>query len=604
MRSDSDNRGKGFSMGRLIGGLVILAAVAAPLWNYYYHPGKTQHWLEFFCIYAPLAGLCGLAYLRLRGAQPGPGFGRVLRRLALEGFFMAACSVLVLMGILVAAGQYAPNRLMDPGTGLLLVLFSGPALGGPACLLLLRKRRPGESLRIALFPGMFLGALISFLAWLSVGYAVVYALNSQDGELTPEAQTLLADPAPCEVPDAENGYYAYLGLQAESGLDPHQEGLDIVAANRERGESERMRHILPAEKLSDRLTLAMAGDNPGLDEAFEDNFLEYADRNRDRVTAYAEENRELLDRYINLFSRPRVCVPPGAEGLIPKYGDVASLSRLYLALAAIKALNGDIGGAARDIARHNAFWAGTLSCRMLLIRIAGAVQLGFAQDACLDMLNARPELAQNAAFLAAARETFASRDKAAEDLIALYQDETRAIYRFLDAGLMTGELVSDAEISGLRRLVFNLVSPLYRPKETANAMAAHARELRESAAPILQRWRDVPQERYGSAFNRYNVPGLHSFINPHGRHYAVFNSLQTGVVKTFVDKLVVKPMLCTLRLEMILEGVSEENAQAWLDARPERDRSNNKAVRYDAKAGMLIAADVRVPITFPAEAAE
>lgn len=217
-------------------------------------------------------------------------------------------------------------------------------------------RKRNLALRVALYVGAFMGGLV----------VVVLLINSYDPELDPRASAAMRT-TPSPVPDAENAYFVHYGLGVVEGQDPHAHGVRFVAANNawmqalDAGQPAVRSNVDAMAKQNEVVPWRGGATKDLCGEQRVDCLSAYV-KNRSQVEKLVRDNQLLLARYRSLYrykqfresSLNRVTL-----NWLPNFAGAEH--ETVLAQIALKAVDGNLEGALRDLATDTAYWRRVLA---------------------------------------------------------------------------------------------------------------------------------------------------------------------------------------------------------------------------------------------------
>lgn len=222
-------------------------------------------------------------------------------------------------------------------------------------------RKRNLALRVVLYIG---AALIGFVA-------LVLLINLYDPALDPDAAAAM-NAAPSLGTDKENAYFVLYGLGVAEGQDPHAHGVRFVTAN-----NAWMRSVEAGQPIDRRDVEAMAKQSETIQwrgvtkdlcgEQRVDCLSAYA-RNRAQIEKLARDNRVRLARYRSLYryknfsetSLNRIHL-----NWMPNYAGAEH--ETVIAQIALKAVDGDVQRALRDLNNDTDYWRRVLAGASTLI---------------------------------------------------------------------------------------------------------------------------------------------------------------------------------------------------------------------------------------------
>lgn len=216
-------------------------------------------------------------------------------------------------------------------------------------------RKRSLAIRIALYAGAGVIGLVAF----------VLLINLYDPVIDQNAATAMRA-APAPVPDAENGYFVHYGLGVAAGKDPHAHGVSFVTANNAWMQS------VDAGQPADRSNIdAMAKQNKAVSwrgvtkdlcgEERVDCFSAYV-KNRSQVKKLVRDNQLRLARYRSLYRYKYyrdVSLNRVSSNWLPNFAGAEH--ETVLAQIALKAVDGNLDGALRDLVTDTTYWRRVLA---------------------------------------------------------------------------------------------------------------------------------------------------------------------------------------------------------------------------------------------------
>lgn len=204
---------------------------------------------------------------------------------------------------------------------------------------------------------------------------LLVAINAFDEDLKPEAISF-ADLSDDDVPNDQNGYYAWVGLAAPNDEKPHELGLKVVA------------HINKQLESGNFLTIGDATSLLGIGaQKFEggifqlcgrdsnDCLARYRDKAND-IKAWAQKNKIMLARYQSLYDYPqfRETILPRIKA--PIFSEPARVGALRQAQLAMTAVDGSPHTAIRNLQADSSYWRLVLEqSRSLIVRMIAVAML-------------------------------------------------------------------------------------------------------------------------------------------------------------------------------------------------------------------------------------
>lgn len=224
-----------------------------------------------------------------------------------------------------------------------------------------KGRKRNLALRVALYIG---AALAGFVA-------LVLLINLYDPVLDPNAAAAM-NAAPSLVPDKENAYFVLYGLGVAEGQAPHAHGVRFVTENNawmrsvEAGKPIDRRDVEAMAKQSE--TIKWRGVTQDLCGEQRVDCLSGYVRNRAQIEKFARDNRVRLARYRSLYryknfsetSLNRIHL-----NWLPNYAGAEHEE--VIAQIALKAADGDVQGALRDLTNDTEYWRRVLAGASTLV---------------------------------------------------------------------------------------------------------------------------------------------------------------------------------------------------------------------------------------------
>ncbi|MBI5612707.1 MAG: hypothetical protein HY942_06555 [Gammaproteobacteria bacterium] len=183
---------------------------------------------------------------------------------------------------------------------------------------------------------------------------LLMAINAVDQDLKPEV-IAFADLSNDEVPEKDNGYFAWVGLAAPIGENPHALGVKIIAQVNEQLDSIPM-EMIEMDTLFGSQQLKFRGNMSGLCGRDSAGCL---DRYRSKIgdiRSALHDNQILLKRYRALYTYPhfRETVLPRIHA--PIFFEPVILANLFRAQQALVALKGNPRTALRNLREDSVYW--------------------------------------------------------------------------------------------------------------------------------------------------------------------------------------------------------------------------------------------------------
>ena len=421
--------------------------------------------------------------------------------------------------------------------------------------------------------------LIKLVLAVAVLYGGLVAYNLfLDEELDPELAALLDDPWETDVAPEDNGIYYMIGLMTV-GDDPHAAGMEIARANMERIEA----GDLSLEVLSLPESLPM--ENTPWEDAGE--LLAGIESNREELERLIQVNSELLARYEALLSYEAVETTADLKYYIFKSLDLQGINRLYLQRCLLQAVDGDVDQALEDAFNCWGFWMKACNGRnYTLIRfVTYCVMISNAEDYLSEISTIDPQRVDVQKYTGILKDQVDEINISFSAMmgteVSFNAHEVMDRFSFLD-----GETIMN-QFGG--PLMYYICYPLFRKNETLNMYyrmeVLVAGQMDSCFYEDCEALPEAEVQEYAS----YIEPGLHYLVNPFGKKLLSLPQLENSdlVLRTQAI-LITSPTLLRLALEIVSQGVAEDDVQAWLDARPERDPATGGPFMYDPDQRALL----------------
>jgi len=198
---------------------------------------------------------------------------------------------------------------------------------------------------------------------------LLVVINAFDQDLKPEAITF-ADLSDDDVPNEQNGYYAWVGLAAPTGERPHALGVKVVAQVNRQLQSGKF--VATGDPISLLGTNAQKFEGDvfricGHDS--KDCLVRYRDKAND-IKEWIRKNKILLSRYRSLYNYPqfRETILPRIKA--PIFSEPARVGTLLRAQQALIAIDGSPSTAIQNLRADSAYWHLVLEqSRSLIVRM-------------------------------------------------------------------------------------------------------------------------------------------------------------------------------------------------------------------------------------------
>jgi len=407
---------------------------------------------------------------------------------------------------------------------------------------------------------------IAFVALIVAPLLVLIAINLPDEDLAPEAAAYGVPRAP-SVPEAENGHYALLALNASDAADAMAYARAWVAEARSAARENRAESF-PATRRSQR---------PALCDARKTQCLAYARDNRAEAEQQLEAFKEDLARYESLLAYKRyeevLDYRLRTDSALPPHGALGQGQRAYLLRIAVAVEAGRTEAALaaleRDLAWQRAFLSGS---RLLIGKIVAADNIWRDLMFIAELLQAKP--AEMLPFAARLQALLAPLDEAPKTQAAL---ETE--FRFAKAAFE--EAASGRADSGSfpERMVIAL---FFKPNATLN------RALRQFAS-LSGTVFEQPAHRVEAGWEAFSKAWLERPLweyayNPAGKVIIEAGALGWKDYPYRAHDLVAFSRLLALRVELHAANVTAEQVPRAIEASAERlrDPYTLKPMRWDA----------------------
>ena len=186
------------------------------------------------------------------------------------------------------------------------------------------------------------------------GPLLLAAINAFDEDLRPEA-IAFADFSGEEVPPEQNGYYAWVGLRAPVGENPHVRGVQVVAQVNEKLDA-MPRDVTDVDAILGAKTLKYTNSLASLCGRDATGCLDrYRAKSAD-IEKQVRDNKVLLERYRALYRYPHFHETIKPRYYAPLFYEASSVRGLARAQHTLHALRGDHLLALRQLRDDTQFW--------------------------------------------------------------------------------------------------------------------------------------------------------------------------------------------------------------------------------------------------------
>lgn len=203
---------------------------------------------------------------------------------------------------------------------------------------------------------------------------LLVAINAVDQDIKPEI-IAFADLSNDDVPEKDNGYFAWVGLSAPIGENPHALGVKVVAQINERLDSSPM-EMIETDALFGPQQLKFKGNVSGLCGRDSTGCLDRYRSNISDIQNALRDNRTFLDRYRALYAYPHFRETVLSRIIAPIFLEPAILANLLRAQQALVALEGNPQTALRNLRDDTAYWRRILEqSRSLISRMVAVATI-------------------------------------------------------------------------------------------------------------------------------------------------------------------------------------------------------------------------------------
>jgi len=413
------------------------------------------------------------------------------------------------------------------------------------------------------------------LTWLGIALAVLVAapllvliaINLPDEDLAPEAAAY-GEPRAPSVPEAENGHYALLALNASDGADAMAYARAWIAEARSAAREDRPEKP-PATQRAQRPTLC----DPRTTRCFA-----YALSNRAEAEQQLEAFKEDLARYEKLLAYRRYeevfDYRLRTDSVFPPYGAAGQAQRAYLLRTALAVEAGRyeeaLAALERELAWQRAFLSGS---RLLIGKMVAVASTWRDLMFIAELVQARP--AEMQPFAARLQASLAPLDHVlkAQAVLEIEFGFARAAFDELASG--RGERTSFPE-----RIV---VALFFKRNATLNRTAQHFAFLSASVFEQPAHRVETGWEAFSKAW--LDRPLWDFIYNPAGKVMLEIGNPGWKDYPYRAHDLVALHRLVALRVELLAAGVTAEQVPQAIAATAERlrDPYTLKPMRWDAE---------------------
>ncbi len=408
---------------------------------------------------------------------------------------------------------------------------------------------------------------IALAVLLAAPLLLVIAINLPDEDLAPEAAAYGTPRAP-SVPEAENGHYALLALNASDGADAMAYARAWIAEARSAAREDRAEK-LPATRRAQR---------PALCDPRTTRCFAYARNNRAEAERQLEAFEEDLARYERLLAYKRyeevLDYRLRSDSVLPPHGAVVQGQRAYLLRIAVAVVAGRYEEALAALERELAWQRAFLNGSRLLIGKMVAVE-NYWRDLMFiaELVQAKP--AEMLPFAARLQALLAPLDEAPKAQAALETEFRFAKAAFDEAASGRGESGSFPDSI--------VIALFFKRNATLNRAARHFASL---SASVFEQ----PAHRVEAGWEVFSKawldPPLWDYIyNPAGKVMLEAGTLGWKDYPYRVHDLVALSRLVALRVELLAAGVTAEQVPQAIAGSAERlrDPYTLKPMRWDAE---------------------
>jgi hypothetical protein len=407
---------------------------------------------------------------------------------------------------------------------------------------------------------------IAFAALVAVPLLVLIAINLPDEDLAPEAAAYGVPGAP-SVPEAENGHYALLALNASDGEDAMAYARAWVDEARSAAREDRAEK-LPATRRAQR---------PALCDPRKTQCFVFALNNRAEAERQLEAFKEDLARYERLLAYKRyeevLDYRLRTDSALPPHGALGQGQRAYLLRIAVAVAAGRteeaLAALERELAWQRAFLSGS---RLLIGKMVAAENTWRDLMFIAELVQAKP--AEMLPFAARLQALLAPLDGAPETRAALETEFRFARAAFDEAASGQGEKGSFPE-----RIVIAL---LFKRNATLNRAFRQFASLSGTVFEQPAHRAEAGWEAFSKAW--LDRPLWEYVYNPAGKVIIEAGALGWKDYPYRAHDLVALSRLLALRVELLAAGVTAEQVPQAIAASAERlrDPYTLKPMRWDA----------------------
>lgn len=205
------------------------------------------------------------------------------------------------------------------------------------------------------------------LASVAIGIPLLLAaINAVDQNLKPEA-IAFADFLDDEVPEQDNGYFAWVGLSAPANEKPHAVGTATVALINQRLASHSLETIVDPASLLGPNALKFKGGVSGLCGRDSNNCLARYQAKETDIKKWLIENQIFLERYRGLYAYPQFRETIRPHLRTPTIYEPSLVAGLARAQHALTAIHGNPQTALRQLRDDTNYWRSILQQSRSLI---------------------------------------------------------------------------------------------------------------------------------------------------------------------------------------------------------------------------------------------
>ncbi|GEM_PF-6060067 len=443
------------------------------------------------------------------------------------------------------------------------------------------NRRRHWAVRTALSSSAFVGGLFVFLV----------LINLYDPDVDPAALAALRI-APATIPEADNAYYAQIGLGVAASESPHRYGVRAMAARHAWGE---MHPGIP-ESRSEEIT-ALDKENETL--RWKGNIkFSCAEPRTDCLSVYAKyrtdiqqlrrDNRVRLARYRALYRYAGFQEVPTNVFLGGPASSPYNERNVTLALIALTAIDGDPAGAVHALAVDSAYWRRVVAgAQCIITKMIGVAYLD-QNYALLAEITSRYHGQSD--ILAAAQPMAKPLTVAELDWTPAFNGESRMLASFILNMLASDKDAREYYKAEHTSFWESAVQALFfKPRATVNLHCRITADLLPIATARADALKAVTESARDSVSDLTGVFSFGMVYNPVGKMLVSIGSDMAPMYAKYVARahnLDGRMRLLILQRDLYRRGVATDNVEKYLATTDVSlyDPYRNQPMRWDASA--------------------